>query len=88
MGKQTSGKPVGSVGVPLGDKVINPIVFRLKNSRGEGDYFDGIPATCQAEDELTKELGNIENSLKKALHVINFGRCSSKKRSRQVKGKG
>jgi len=53
IGQTTCGKPVGSVSFNFGDKVLQPITFSVVNDLGNGDYFDGIDATCFAQDDPT-----------------------------------
>jgi len=77
IGSTTCGKPVGMYSYEFCDKIINPITFEMKNAQGEGGYFDGIPATCPATDNLTVELGNeTEDMLKEAIYYIENGKCS------------
>ena len=77
VGSATCGKPVGMYSYEFCDKVIDPITFETKNAQGEGEYFDGIPATCPAIDNLTVELGNeTEDMLKEAIYYIENEECS------------
>ncbi|HXV63016.1 MAG TPA: S41 family peptidase [Vicinamibacteria bacterium] len=77
VGERTFGKPVGQYGFDLCDKVLFPVSFENKNARGEGGFFDGIPADCEAADQLGRPLGHPdEDSLAEALHVLTTGRCS------------
>ena len=78
VGRTTYGKPVGQYGITMCDKVIYPVAFTLRNARGEGDYFSGIGADCQAADDPNYQLGDPkEASLAEALTVIRTGRCSA-----------
>jgi hypothetical protein len=53
------------------------ISFATRNARGEGGYFDGLPPTCNAPDDVTHELGDpAEASLREALRYIETGQCS------------
>ena len=77
IGDTTYGKPVGAYQVSFCDKVLSPISFSLKNVNGEGDYFDGLPATCGAADDPEHDLGDAnEGSLAEALTYIRTGACS------------
>ncbi len=82
IGSRTCGKPVGMYSYEFCDKVINPIIFEMKNAQEEGGYFNGIPATCPAIDNLTVELGNkTENMLKEAIYYIENEECSQLSRT-------
>ncbi len=76
VGDTTHGKPVGSHSYDFCDRVIFPISFRVVNSVGVADYFDGIAPTCYAADDLSHQLGDPrEDSLATALQVIESGEC-------------
>lgn len=76
VGGRTCGKPVASTPLMYGERVFAVITTRVVNARGEGDYYDGLAPTCPAPDDLTHELGDVdEASLKAALHYIRFNRC-------------
>jgi len=77
IGDTTSGKPVGySFSWEFCDRIFLPIVFKSVNSRGEGDYFDGFSPACYAADDLSRTLGDTqETSLKAALHYLKYGNC-------------
>lgn len=78
VGSNTSGKPVGMYGYDLLDKHISPIEMKTINALGEGDYFDGIPPTCDSVDDLMKQLGDEEeSSLMEALNYLRNGSCTS-----------
>ena len=77
VGDRTYGKPVGQYGLPFCDKVFAPVAFSMVNARGEGNYFDGLPADCAAPDDIGHELGSPEEaSLATALDFIATGRCT------------
>lgn len=77
VGERTYGKPVGQYGYNFCDKVLYPVAFSTQNARGEGGYFDGIPADCPAADDLDHGLGEAsEASLGEALHYLRTGSCS------------
>lgn len=76
IGDTTGGKPVGSRHFEFCDQIAVPVTFRLLNADDRGDYFDGLRATCQAPDDLTRPLGNEdEASLAVALHLLTTGEC-------------
>lgn len=78
VGDRTYGKPVGQYGLPFCDKVLAPVAFAMVNARGQGDYFDGLPVTCAAGDDLTNALGSPqEASLATALGYIVTGTCAA-----------
>lgn len=76
IGSTTCGKPVGMYGYAFHGRYIMPIEFRAVNSQDQGDYFDGIPPTCDATDDLSLDFGDIEeDSLAEALNYIANGSC-------------
>jgi len=76
IGERTFGKPVGSYAFEVCELLLFPVSFALLNAEGEGDYFAGLPATCEAEDGLDSALGDeAEASLAQALHFIDTGQC-------------
>ena len=78
VGTTTCGKPVGSAVMQSGDWYYSVISFAVRNARGEGEYFDGLPPTCVAPDDVAHELGDtVEESLREALRYIETGRCSA-----------
>lgn len=78
IGDATYGKPVGQYGFDFCDKVLAPVSFSLVNADGQGDYFDGIPPTCVAADDLEHDLGAAdEASLREALFYVRTGTCSA-----------
>jgi carboxyl-terminal processing protease len=71
---KTYGKPVGFFPIPVGDWYIFPVSFRTTNSKGEGNYFNGIPVNSQVADGLDKDWGDIqESSLHSAINYITSG---------------
>ena len=89
VGETTGGKPVGSKHFPFCDKVAVPLTFRLVNADGRGDYFDGLPPTCAAPDDLTRQLGDAhEGSLATALHLLGTGRCLPHEGEGEGEGEG
>jgi carboxyl-terminal processing protease len=78
VGERTFGKPVGQYGFDFCDKTLFPVAFQVRNARGEGDYFDGIPADCAAADDLEHPLGDSrEGSVAEALRYIQTGSCTT-----------
>jgi hypothetical protein len=58
VGDRTSGKPVGQLGGVIDEYIFFPTSFRVVNSRGEGDYFEGIPVDKVQVDDVTHDFGN------------------------------
>jgi carboxyl-terminal processing protease len=78
VGRATFGKPVGENGFDVCTNVLYPITFKIANVSGYGDYFDGLPATCSAGDDLTHPLGDPgEASLATALGYVRTGGCGA-----------
>jgi len=78
VGRATFGKPVGENGFDVCSNVLYPITFKIANVSGYGDYFDGLPATCAAGDDVTHPLGDPgEASLATALSYVRTGGCGS-----------
>lgn len=77
IGDTTYGKPVGMNALDICDQTIVPITFKNANAVDFGDYYFGIPATCQSEDDFKHDFGNAEEaSMKEALHYLKNGKCS------------
>jgi len=78
IGDRTFGKPVGSYSFTVCDLLLAPTTFSMVNAQGQGDYFDGLPTTCDAPDGLNHALGDPdESSLAQALHFLQTGECDS-----------
>ncbi|WP_437279133.1 S41 family peptidase [Sorangium sp. So ce375] len=78
VGSTTHGKPVGMYGWDSCDKVVHPIAFRVLNAKEEGDFYDGFPPDCAADDTLRAELGEPDEAcLAEVLHLLEHGECSS-----------
>ncbi|MFT6387812.1 MAG: C-terminal processing protease CtpA/Prc [Cellvibrionaceae bacterium] len=77
IGQATCGKPVGSISFSFGDnKILQPITFSVVNDAGNGDYFNGIEATCFAEDDTARAFSDpTERMYAGALHHIENGSC-------------
>ena len=57
VGENTFGKPVGQVGLEFCEKILRPTSFKKSNAAGFGDYFDGLPVDCPADDDLSIPTG-------------------------------
>ncbi len=78
VGSTTFGKPVGQEGFRYCDttKLLRPTTFETVNGLGNGDYFDGLPVDCEAEDDVTVPVGiQGDPSLDAALTLISTGAC-------------
>lgn len=76
-GSRTHGKPVGMY-VLHTEKMLNyvilPVCFKYTNADNIGDFYNGLPVTLPAEDDLTRDFGNPEEaSLKVILDYIETG---------------
>ncbi len=85
IGSRTCGKPVGMMGDDFCDFYLMPIEFKITNANDEGDYFNGLDATCLANDNIFYELGDSnESMLKEAFYLMENGICNTKKASRVI----
>jgi hypothetical protein len=71
IGENTHGKPVGMSGKSYGNNYYFIINFFVNNNAANSISFNGIPATCFANDDLTHLMGDEnETMLKTALEFI------------------
>jgi carboxyl-terminal processing protease len=72
IGDNTYGKPMGmNVFTYRELYAFVPVTFKIANANDEGDYFEGLPATSLAADDLSRQFGNPEEaSLKEVLNYI------------------
>ncbi len=79
IGDTTHGKPVGySFSWDFCDIHLGLIDVRAVNVYDQGGYFEGIPPTCYADDDLTRSLGDpAETSLRSALEYLRTGYCET-----------
>ncbi|RUO43909.1 carboxyl-terminal protease [Aliidiomarina taiwanensis] len=76
IGEQTCGKPVGQSPTKICDEILFAINFQTVNANGFGDYFDGLPVTCSAEDTVVADWGSPQDPLlATAYHYVNEGAC-------------
>jgi len=76
VGDATHGKPVGMSGKSYGSNYYFLVNFFVNNNADNTSGFEGIPATCTAEDDITRKMGDPEEiMLKTALHYIDTGSC-------------
>lgn len=79
IGGTTCGKPYGFVAKDNCGVSYFPIEFQGVNHKGEGNYANGFSATCPAADDLSHELGDVnEGMLAAALfNRANGNACST-----------
>jgi C-terminal processing protease CtpA/Prc len=76
VGSTTFGKPVGQLGIEFCDKIIRPTAFETVNANDEGGYFDGLPADCDAVDDLSVAVGaDVDPNITTALTLLETGAC-------------
>lgn len=83
IGSNTSGKPVGQIGLDRSqcDDRLRVVAFATQNAERRGDYFDGlagvVQASCQAPDDVTHPLGDPqEASTRQALSYLRGESCT------------
>lgn len=83
IGSNTFGKPVGQIALdrPECDDRLRAVAIRTENSAREGDYYTGLasrlPATCQADDDISRPLGDPqESSIRVALDFLAGRSCT------------
>ena len=70
------GENVGMRGGTYGDNIYFLVNLFVRNNAEESTSFDGIPATCVAEDDITKRMGDVEEKmLATALYFMDNGVC-------------
>jgi C-terminal processing protease CtpA/Prc len=80
IGDTTFGKPVGGYGWTFRKKYAAlPICFKVLNSQGEGDYYDGFSPAKVMPDDITRDFSDREElCLKEAIHYLEIGSISTK----------
>lgn len=74
VGENTYGKPVGSRPFRYGGYAISPIILKIVNDRGEGEYYEGFEPDALVADDLSRNFGDPEEArLKEALYFIQTG---------------
>lgn len=80
VGTDTCGKPVGMNPVQICDNVIFAINFESTNGIGQGGYFDGLPATCVAQDFIVGDWGDLNDPLlQEGLYYVGNQQCFADK---------
>ena len=84
VGTNTYGKPVGQIGLdrPECDDRLRVVAFATRNRDNQGDYYFGlantVEASCQAPDDLTRPLGDPqESSVARALDFLAGRPCTA-----------
>lgn len=76
VGQTSCGKPVGSRNINFCDKTLSAITFDVVNDINQGEYFNGIAATCAANDDLSRDFADPNESMfATALSHIENGQC-------------
>jgi C-terminal processing protease CtpA/Prc len=83
VGANTFGKPVGQIARDRAacDDRLRVVAFKTENADRQGDYFDGLAgkvgASCQAEDDLSRQMGDpLEASTRAALDYLAGRSCA------------
>ena len=83
IGTNTFGKPVGQIALDRTacDDRLRVVAFKTQNAARQGDYFDGLApfmqASCQAPDDITRQLGDpVEGSTRAALDFLAGRPCT------------
>ena len=78
VGGETCGKPFGFNPTPHCGRTYSAVNFEAFNGRGEGRYYNGIPAQCSAVDRFSDPLGSpAEAMTASALAFLSSGSCAS-----------
>ncbi len=76
VGDTTFGKPIGQAGFEFCEKILRPTAFQTVNADDFGDYFDGLPVDCAADDDLDVAVGaDTDPNLVAALGYLDTGFC-------------
>ncbi|HVN58977.1 MAG TPA: S41 family peptidase [Bacteroidales bacterium] len=80
LGDTTDGKPVGMLVIPFGTYYMFwPIMFKVVNSSGSGDFYAGIAPDKIVDDDITHDFSDRnESCLKEAIYYLEHGSLSSK----------
>jgi C-terminal processing protease CtpA/Prc len=83
VGTNTYGKPVGQIALDRTacDDRLRVVAFATQNKLRQGDYYTGLAskmqATCQAPDDLTRQMGDpLEGSTRQALDFLAGRSCT------------
>jgi C-terminal processing protease CtpA/Prc len=87
IGSQTYGKPTGMnvIQIPNYNYYLVPVMFKLTNQNGKGDYFNGLPVDQLTTDDLDHDFGDRnESCLHQALYYIQTGKFDASLKSYYV----
>ena len=70
VGSTSCGKPVGQRPFNFCDSTMLAVNFGGFNANGEGDYFSGIPADCNATDDVAFAFGDPAEPMLSAAHFF------------------
>jgi C-terminal processing protease CtpA/Prc len=95
LGSTTCGKPVGMRSYFFCDAALVPVTFRIENSQGLGDYFEGLDADCPLVDnegsfvdDYTYPFGATDAPvLQQALGYAATGECPAQRPAHSSKGR-
>jgi hypothetical protein len=76
IGTQSYGKPVGMYAFYQDTDYYAyvPVTFKISNSEGYGEYYDGLPVAMEVADDITRAFDDPQEAcLHQALHYIEFG---------------
>ena len=79
VGEKTSGKPMGMNIFKMDDLAVAPVTFKVNNSLGAADYYDGIEADYYAPDDLDYPLGDENESCLNSILSIIRGETARRK---------
>ncbi len=84
VGANTFGKPVGQIAFDVAacDDRMRVTAFRTENAAGQGEYYTGLasvfPRTCAAPDDISRQLGDPnETAIKAALDFLAGRACTA-----------
>lgn len=76
VGDTTFGKPIGQAGFEFCEGILRITAFQIFNADGFGDYFDGLPVDCPAEDDLDVAIGDdADPNVMAAMSYFATGAC-------------
>jgi carboxyl-terminal processing protease len=76
VGSTTCGKPVGMNGFEYCGNIILPVTFSVENVNDVGEYFDGLPVDCPADDDVSFDFGDsLDPMLSQALYLSQNNTC-------------
>lgn len=86
VGDDTYGKPVGmySMVSRVSNLIYVPIAFKLENSLGFGEYFNGLEADSYVTDDISSNFGIGEDVFDEVVYHIENGSFSSLKSSTDI----